>query len=250
MFSHLGYARVEDLVELRRAVGGGDGFKQRSGLRQVLADGVGQGAGRPQEHSGVPVVVAGGNKLFGAVLVGLFDEAAHVESGVVLGQVAGFDVAVAGLRARGLDAQHHDVFAGCGHGDAFLQGLEETRLVGDHMVGRKNAQHRVWVFALDEEGGQTAGGSGVAGHRLLHDLRGGQAGQLVGDFLGQKFVGDDPGFFERSQRLEALHGLLNHGALAIESENLLGAGAPGAGPETGAAATGQNHRTEIDSVQH
>ena len=250
MFSHLGYSRAKDLVELRRAVGGGDGFQQRSGLRQVLAHGVGQGARRPQEHARVPVVVARGHKLFGAVLVGLLDKAAHVEGGIVLGQVAGFDVAVAGLCAGGLDAQHHDVFAGGGHGDAFLQGLEEARLVGDHVVGGKDAQHRIGVFALDEEGGQAAGRSGVAGHRLLHDLRGRQAGQLVGDLLGQILVGDDPGFFESSQRLEALHGLLNHGALAIEGENLLGAGAPGTGPEAGAAAAGQNHGTEIDGVQH
>jgi hypothetical protein len=71
---------VEDLFELGRAVGGGDALEQRSGLRQVLADGVGQGARRPQEHAGVPVVVAGGDKLLGAVLVGLLDKAAHVEA--------------------------------------------------------------------------------------------------------------------------------------------------------------------------
>ena len=241
---------MEDLVELRRAPGGGDGLEQRSGFRQVLADGVGQRARRPKKNAGVPVVVAGGDKLLGAVLVGLFDETADVESGVVLGQVAGFDVAVAGFGARGLDAQHHDVFAGRGRGNAFLQGLEETRLVADDMVRRKNAEHGVRIVALDEEGGEAAGRGGVAGHRLLHDLRGGHAGQLVGNLMGQKLVGDNPGLFERGQRLETFHGLLNHGALAVESENLLGAGAPGTGPETGAAAPGQYHGTEIDSVQH
>ncbi len=142
----LGIRVVEDLVELGRAPGGGDGLEQRSGLRQVLADGVGQRARRPQEHARVPVVVARGDKLFGAILVGLLDKAAHVQRGIVLGQVAGLDVAVAGFGARGLDAQHHDVFAGRGHGDALLQRLEEARLVGDHVVGRKDAEHGLRGF--------------------------------------------------------------------------------------------------------
>ena len=79
---------------------------------------------------------------------------------------------------------------------------------------------------------------------------GGQARQLVGNLLGQKLVGDDPGLFQRGQRLEPLHGLLNHGALAIERQNLLGAGAAGPRPEAGSAATGQDHGTKIDRVRH
>ena len=48
------------------------------------------------------------------------------------------------------------------------------------------------------------------------------------------------------QRLEALDGLLDHGALAVQRQNLLGVGAAGAGPEAGTAAAGENHRTKID----
>ena len=169
-----------------------------------------------------------------------------MEGGIVLRQVAGFDVSVTGLGARRLNAQHHHIVSGRGHGDAFLQGLQESRLVGDHMVGGKNPQHRVGVLALDEERGQPAGRRGVAGHRLLHNLRRRAAGQLVGDLLRQILVGDDPGFLHPGQRLEALHGLLNHGALAVQSQNLLGAGAARAGPEAGSAAASQNHRTKID----
>ena len=171
-------------------------LQQRSGLRQVLADGVGQGARRPQKHARVPVVVARGHKLLGAVLVGLLDKAAHVQGGVVPGVVAGLDVAVAGFGAGGLNAQHHDVVAGGGHGNALLQGLEEARLVGDDVVGGKDAQHRIGILPLDQEGGQAAGRSGIAGHRLLDDLRGGHALQLVGNLVGQVLVGDDPGLFQ------------------------------------------------------
>ena len=70
---------LEDLFELGRAVGSGDGFEQRRGLRQVFADGVGQGAGGPEEHAGVPEVVACGDELFGAVQVGLLSKAADME---------------------------------------------------------------------------------------------------------------------------------------------------------------------------
>ena len=164
--------------------------------------------------------------------------------------VAGLDVAVAGFGAGGLDAQHHDVVAGGGHGDALLQRLEEARLVGDHVVGGKDAQHRVGILALDEEGGQSAGGGGVAGHRLLDDLPGGNALQLVGDLMGQVLVGDDPGIVQTGQRLEPLNGLLDHGALAVQGKNLLGVGAAGAGPEAGTAASGKNHRTKIDWLRH
>ncbi len=130
----LGIESAKDLFELRRAVGGGDALQQRSGLRQMLADGVGQRARGPEKHPRVPVVVARGHKLLGAVLVGLLDKAADVQGGIVRGVVAGFDVAVAGLGAGGLNAQHDHVVAGRGHGNALLQRLEEARLVGDHVV--------------------------------------------------------------------------------------------------------------------
>ena len=74
--------------------------------------------------------------------------------------------------------------------------------------------------------------------------------KLVGDLVGQEFVGDDPGVVRAGQRLEPLDGLLNHGALAIEREHLLGAGAAGARPEAGSAAAGENHRTKINWLRH
>ena len=57
-------------------------------------------------------------------------------------------------------------------------------------------------------------------------------------------------FSRLGQRLEPLHGLLNHGALAIQRQNLLGVGAAGTGPEARTAASGKNHRTKIDWLRH
>ena len=93
-------------------------------------------------------------------------------------------------------------------------------------------------------------GRGIARDRLLDNLAGGQAGQLVGDLVGQVFIGDDPGFLQPGQRIEPLDRLLNHGALAVEGQDLLGAGAARTGPEAGTASTGKNHRTKIDWLRH
>jgi len=64
------------------------------------------------------------------------------------------------------------------------------------------------------------------------------------------FVGDDPGLLRPDERLEALDGLLNHGALAIERKDLFCVGATGARPEAGSAAAGQDHRAKIDRTRH
>ena len=173
-----------------------------------------------------------------------------MQGGVVAGVVGGLDVAVAGFGACRLNAQHHDVVAGGGHGDALLQRLEEAWLVGNHMVGGKDAQHRIGVLPLDEEGSQSAGRSGVARHRLPDDLPGRHALQLAGDLMGQVLVGDDPNLLQTGDRLEPLDGLLQHGALAVQSQNLLGVGAAGARPEARTAASSKNHGTEIYCVRH
>src|SRR5580704_14023884 len=54
---------AKDAVEIRGAIGRGYLLEQRSHLRQVLAHGVGQGAGAPDEDAAVPVIIAGGDEL-------------------------------------------------------------------------------------------------------------------------------------------------------------------------------------------
>jgi hypothetical protein len=66
--------------------------------------------------------------------------------------------------------------------------------------------------------------------------------------VGQELVGDDPGVIEAGKGLEALHGLLDHGAFAVEGEDLLGACAAGPWPEAGAAPPRENHRTKINTL--
>ena len=113
---------------------------------------------------------------------------------VVLRVIAGLDVSIAGFGACRLNSQHHHVVADRGHGDALLQGFEEPRLIGDDMIGREDSQHGIRILPFDQECGQAACRRRVAGDRFLNDLPGRQSGQLIGDFVSQEFIGDNPGF--------------------------------------------------------
>src|SRR6185437_9577384 len=69
----------EDAVEFGLAEGGGDRLKMGRGFGKMLADGTGEGTGGPEEDSAVPVVVADGKKLLGALKVGFFRKAADAK---------------------------------------------------------------------------------------------------------------------------------------------------------------------------
>src|SRR5262249_18301942 len=56
--------------------------------------------------------------------------------------------------------------------------------------------------------------------------------------------GDDPESLLFPQRQQALHRLLNHGLLAVQRQHLFGQPAAAARPETGPAASSQNHGIE------
>ena len=247
----LGIEGAKDLVELRRAVGGGDGFEQRRGLRQVLADGVGQGARRPEEHAGVPVVVARGDKLLGAVLVGLFDKAADVEGGVVARCSRRFRCSRSRFRARVGSMPSTTMFS-----PAAARAMPLCRA-----LRKRGSSAMTW-----SEGKTPSTASGF--WRSMRKAARPQAGAVL-RATGSWMIcaAGTPGnwsaiswaryslvmtqvFSRRAEGLEALDGLLDHGALAVEGQNLLGMGAAGAGPEAGAAAAGQNHGTKIDWARH
>jgi hypothetical protein len=59
------------------------------------------------------------------------------------------------------------------------------------------------------------------------------------------FVADDPEPRRRGQRQKAGDGLLDHGLLAVERQQLLGTTLPAQGPEACTPAAGENHGMEI-----
>src|SRR6202030_2623178 len=97
----------------------------------MLAQGVSQSSGAPEEHSAVPEVVAGCDKLGGRFGVGFLSEAAHAQRSALV-EAAGFDVPIAGFGASRADPEDHDVSPARCEFDSAFQRLAVSLLVGDY----------------------------------------------------------------------------------------------------------------------
>ena len=94
------------------------------------------------------------------------------------------------------------------------------------MVRRKHSNHRIRILAQQKKGGESDGGGGVASDGLGNRLRLWQLWNLLQDREAKVVVGNDPETFSRSERQKPGHSLLDHGLLAIQREQLLGAFLP------------------------
>ena len=120
----------------------------------------------------------------------------------------------------------------------------KTLFVEDHVVGRKHSDDCVGIDALQQKCCQPNRGRRVASHRLGQYLVRRQRGKLLQNRLAQVFIADDPEVLCRSERQEALNRLLDHGLLAVERQQLLGASLAAERPEPCAASTGENDGIE------
>ena len=213
---------------------GGESFE----LRQ-------DGAGAEQEHAAVPGEAPGGEEGFGRAEVGLFDEAGdrHGDqdcSGLVGCAIAGlgirqgercgrFDVAVAGFRRGGHDAEAHQP-AGLGGGDAGGHGGAESLGLVDDVVGGQHQQQRVGAAGAGLEGRHGHGGSGVTTHRLQQNAGGFHVdlAHLLSHDEAVVFVADQQRGRQGRQPLEALVGLLKQRFITAASQGpvLLGIAGP------------------------
>jgi hypothetical protein len=73
----------------------------------------------------------------------------------------------------------------------------------------------------------------------------GNLAKLLCDEIVEEIVGDDPDVGGVGDGNKPVDGLLNHGAFAVESQNLLGARFSTARPEPRSTATCENHRSEL-----
>jgi hypothetical protein len=89
------------------------------------------------------------------------------------------------------------------------------------------------------------GGSGIASNGLRDNMLRRKLRKLAHDSCPQIVVGNDPKIAWRGHRCEACHGLLDHGVLAIQREQLLGATLAAKRPEARAAASGKNYGIEV-----
>src|SRR5450631_1470531 len=84
------------------------------------------------------------------------------------------------------------------------------------------------------------GRRGVALGRLRQNLALGNLRELLYDLRAQLLAGENPEAFGRKHRTQSIHRLLNQGAVPEEFEDLLGAAATAARPESSAAAAREN----------
>jgi len=176
--------------------------------------------------------------------VGLLDEAQHPAHALAARLAGlGLDVAEAGFRRFGHDAESHQRAVprrrnGRAHG-----GLER-RHVADHMVGGQHQQQRVIVLRRRLQRCRGDRRRGVAANRLEHDrgvlhadlaqlLRGEETVFLVGDH-------DRCGAF--GQRRNPQPGVLQHRALAGQRQELLRIGLARQRPQPRARAARKDYR--------
>src|SRR5690606_34102211 len=128
-----------------------------------------EAAGTEQEHAAVPEVTAGLDELGGAFDVRFFNEVRDAADAFRQQRVVGrLDVAVAGFRFGGRDAEQHHfaVFGGdSGQGQGALQGF----LVFQYVVGWQHQHQLVTTFIDQHHRGQGNGRRGVATERFHQD---------------------------------------------------------------------------------
>lgn len=114
-----------------------------------LGHGIEEGAGSKAEHAGVPVEVDAGEIALRGGGIGLFYETpCHPASAEFCGDdIPRFDVAKAGFRRGGLDAEGGQVTTGSQVAGGSYGG-SKRRLIFDQMVGRQNQQASIGAMGL------------------------------------------------------------------------------------------------------
>ena len=113
------------------------------------------------------------------------------------------------------------------------------------MVGGKHSHYCARIAAQQDESRQADGGRGIAAHRLGQHLLDFDSGKLAANRRPQFGVGDDPKIRRRRQRQQPRDCLLDHGAVAIQRQHLLGPPLAAQRPKTRAPAAGEDHGIKI-----
>ena len=211
---------------------------------------------RPDEHTGVPTVLAAVEVLEGAIEIRFFDELfGAIEGGFVRlhalrrrQRFANVNVAVAGSGLGGLDADGDNGLAAAGQIEGIGEDLLELFLLGDDVVGGKHGHHARGGTSANKRGAQGNGGAGVAAHRFSDNILLRQFGQLPANLGRLNFVGDDEDIFDGNQRQDAVNGLLKKRAVAEKSDELLGGLLAAHGPEALPFAAGHDDDETIVGV--
>src|ERR1019366_456110 len=235
----LGIKFGEGLLEAATSVTGRNFFQQRRRVRQMLTQRIGEGARTPNEHSAVPEEISRLDELLGDLGQRLLGEAPYLQC-AFLRRLANFDVSVAGLRARGSNTYHDNVFAGGSDPGGPPNVVAKALLVHDHVIGGKHSDDCGGVAPLQQKGSQSNCWSGIPSHGLGNDLLLGKTLKLSHNGGTQVLVGDDPELSRLRQERQPFDGFLDHAFLAVQRQQLLGHPLAAQRPEASAASTGEN----------
>src|SRR6266700_7283542 len=100
----------------------------------------------PQKHAAVPKVISCSKEAGCALGIRFLREAANTSCVTIEGST-GLDVAVAGLRALGSNAQYDDIFTRRCDPNAFAKRLTKAILICDHVVGGKHADYGIGIIS-------------------------------------------------------------------------------------------------------
>ncbi len=192
-----------------------------------------EGRGAEQEHTAVPVIIAGGQITLGGGLVGFFDKAFHRTNASIIQRSAGLDVAIAGFRGGGDDAEGDQVSGFRLRRDLENRGAKAGD-IGDDMIGGQDQQQWISaaILALGVQGGDSDCWRGVAAHRFEHDRGGMDAHrpQLLGDHEAMLFIAHHHRCGHVVQAGDAQGGVLQHGVAVRQRQKLFGIGLAGQRP--------------------
>ena len=215
-------------------------------VRQITGKGCEQDIPAKDKDAAIPVVSPCCHKLPGPVQGGLLDKpGGPVNFPLVIQGSPLLDVAIARLRSGGGNAEGHQV-AGLGPDGAQVQGLEQTGLVPDEMIGREH-RHEVLLgllFQVNRGQPHRRGGIPPLGFNPDADLVPALAVQFLVNKFGLAGVGHHRQTLGGNPREQAFDGGLQHGFRVQQAQDLLGVLGAAQGPKPGPPSPGQNYAIE------
>src|SRR5262249_41034832 len=239
-----GIDSAEFLLVQASADRGGEFFELGVSFWKMTLEIVEESRDTPEEHSGVPLIVATGNVFLRESQCRFFREAPDRVSRKVTrgnGLAHEFDIAEAGFGAcrRNAEDDHavgfaRDVECG-GDGAAIFFRLR------DELGRREDGQERIACCSMaDVNCGECDGSGGVTADGFGKNAFARGSGQLPLKCGSLLCVGDAPDSVGRNEWTKALDGLLKHGLFADDVEKLLGSARSAARPETSAATSSED----------
>src|SRR5258707_3182716 len=180
----------------------------------------------------------------GQAEIRLFGESADAQRAMVIRRT-GLDIAIAGFGASWADAEHNDIFSRNGDLDSSAESRAVLGRMGNALMEGKQTDHRLGIVTKQKKRRQSNRGRCIAPGGLSDDLLRVKLWKLTKNSGTKVVVRDDPKTTGRGHGCEARYGLLDHGVLAVERKQLLGAALAAQRPEPRASAASQNHGIEV-----